>query len=299
MILKTSSAVKWRPDLNITTFPYCLSPNAVLAFVDTETSGLDSAVNEILQFSGIKCRVEEEGLKEIDTIDFYIKNERPIDPEASKVNHITEELLREKGVEKGEAVEKIKDFLSDSDVFAAYNLPFDYGFIQELFNDCGEDFSPKHKFDVMAEVIDTISVYQCQSRTLSKVADYLNLTSGNENVHNAFDDIKMTVKVYEHLLEKYKKLSVSAIMEQGTLKPTIKYVRLWESDKSGHMKRLYFYTDYGVFHFDVLDRSFGNDATYPLTEINMNAFVKTVLKRYNASSIEALSHKNFKKMERL
>ena len=67
------------------------------------------------------------------------------------------------------------------------------------------------------------------------------------------------------------------------------------------MKRIYFSTTYGKIFYEVFDRSFGCDqkeSAYTVDELNMEAFIKQVLKWMKVNRVEDLSHIPFPKKQK-
>ncbi len=60
------------------------------------------------------------------------------------------------------------------------------------------------------------------------------------------------------------------------------------------MVRIYFYTNMGMFFFEILDRSFGvnnkDKKGYELNEVNMEGFLKNVLSYFKVERLEDLVH---------
>lgn len=83
----------------------------------TEDMRLASAIagDDLLQLSAIKYKVANGVRTEIDRMNMFIRNRKPIDPGASKVNHITEESLIECGAKtETESFAEIKNFFCRS-----------------------------------------------------------------------------------------------------------------------------------------------------------------------------------------
>lgn len=293
---------------------FCNRDEFIIAFCDTETGGIhafrregdeyDAALSngyspmeaaaiagdDLLQFSGIKYRVSGGTMEFLEEIDLFIQNRKPIDPGASKVNHITEERLLEMGApDESSAFDKIREFLDGIDVFAAYNEPFDGEVLRALYIRHQEEFAPPIEFDVMTMNIDLFSMYKQTSRKLKDVAKFLGCVDGTEEFHNALDDIRATVKVYEKQVPMYDALP--PIVDTSMFRtPKIQRHWVWQNPKTYKMVRIYFQTDCGKIFFEKLDRSFGTDGQYALTELNMEGFVKRVCQYFQVDRLEDVVH---------
>ena len=268
-------------------------------FLDDEPSELTAAErrlasaiagDDLLQLSAIKYRVENGVRTELEVMDLYIRNRKPIDPGASKVNHITEESLIEMGAPtEADAFPRIRDFFADCDVFIAYNEPFDYGMMEALYMRNGDTFRPPLRFDVMVMNIDLFSMYKQTSRKLGDVAKSLCVVDGTEEFHNALDDIRVTVKVFEKMVPMY--LAMPAPVDTHKFRtPRIRRHWVWQNPSAYKMVRIYFQTDCGKLYMEKLDRSFGTDGTYSIDELNMEGFIQNVLNWFKVERVEDLVH---------
>lgn len=248
------------------------------------------AGDDLLQLSAIKYRVENGVRTQIAEMDLYIMNRQPIDPGASKVNHITEESLIERGAPtEAAAFPDIKAFFDDCDVFIAYNEPFDYGMLEALYIRNGEVFAPRNRFDVMVMNIDLYTMYKQTSRKLGDVAKTLKVVDGTEEFHNALDDIRVTVKVMEAMEADYQALPpINDTRKFRT--PRIYKHWVWQNPSTYKMVRIYFQTDCGKIYMEKLDRSFGTDGTYSIDELNMEGFIRNVLNYFKVERVEDIVH---------
>ncbi len=248
------------------------------------------AGDDLLQLSAIKYRVENGVRTQIAEMDLYIRNRKPIDPDASKVNHITEESLIERGAPtEADAFPGIREFFSDCDVFIAYNEPFDYGMLEALYIRNGDSFSPPLRFDVMVMNIDLFSMYKQTSRKLGDVAKSLGVVDGTEEFHNALDDIRVTVKVFDKMAPMYLEMP-EPVDTRKFRTPRIYNHWVWQNPSAYKMVRIYFKTDCGKIFMEKLDRSFGTDGTYAIDEINMEGFIRNVLKYFKVERVEDIVH---------
>lgn len=262
------------------------------AELTTAESRLASAIagDDLLQLSAIKYRVENGVRTELEVLDLYIMNRKPIDPGASKVNHITEEFLIERGAPtEADAFPRIREFFSDCDVFIAYNEPFDYGMMEALYIRNGELFRPRLRFDVMVMNIDLFSMYKQTSRKLGEVAKALGVVDGTEEFHNALDDIRVTVKVFDKMTPMYLALP-EPVDTRKFRTPRIYRHWVWSNPNAYKMIRIYFQTDCGKLYMEKLDRSFGTDGTYSIDELNMEGFIKNVLSYFKVERVEDIVH---------
>lgn len=146
------------------------NPTEDLIIFDVETSGLDKETDKIVQFSAIKCKVEDGNLVEVARLDQYIN--QPIydenkvipghngDPDSTfyDLTGITKEMLADKPTE-AEAFPIIRDFLGDNPNILAYNTPFDYGMLVQMYISNGEilHIDDDHRLDGLVMARDLVS----------------------------------------------------------------------------------------------------------------------------------------------
>lgn len=101
-------------------------------FMDVETTGIHPGKDKIVQLSAIKYL----GRQEIDRLNTYVNPGCPIPSDATAINGITDDMVRE-----APQIDEIKDvflnFIKDT-IIVGYNITFDLNFICEALN-CGLD----------------------------------------------------------------------------------------------------------------------------------------------------------------
>ena len=124
-------------DITINPVDLALKDASFVCF-DTETTGLNSRFNKMMEFGAVKII---NGMV-ADRIDILINPEEPIPENIQKITNITNEMVKDKPTIK-EALPEILKFIGDS-VLVAHNLEFDYGYLNEAMkrNGYGELKSP-------------------------------------------------------------------------------------------------------------------------------------------------------------
>ena len=162
---------------------------------DTETSGLDKVNNEIIELGGILMKNNGDGKFEtIEEMDYFIKNDNPIPPFITNLTHITDNMCKD-GLIKEEFIEKLKPIFNNSKetLIIAYNTPFDWGFIRELFN------KYKPEWEITNDTLDLLEVAKDRTglrkgNKLCNMLERYNIVDF-ENSHRAIDDVKATLAV--------------------------------------------------------------------------------------------------------
>ena len=103
---------------------------ATFVAFDTETTGLKSDENKVVEIGAIKFN--KDGI--ISRFSVLIDPQMPMPEEASAVNHITDEMLKDQPVFKDIA----KDFLRfiQNSILIAHNASFDINFINSELKNC-------------------------------------------------------------------------------------------------------------------------------------------------------------------
>ena len=167
--------------------------------LDTETTGLNAAEDEILQVSII----DNEGAVLFDS---YIKPTQHTEwAEAERIHHITPEMVADAPT-IAEVMPEINDILNRYDKIVGYNLKFDKAFLENN----GAEFSSTEYADVMkmfapiyGEWNDQRGSYKWQKLTIA--ADYYGYDwSEHKEAHNSLGDCYATLHVYKEINEVIK-----------------------------------------------------------------------------------------------
>lgn len=168
--------------------------------LDTETTGLNAAEDEILQVSII----DNEGAVLFDS---YIKPTQHTEwAEAERIHHITPEMVADAPT-IAEVMPEINDILNRYDKIVGYNLKFDKAFLENN----GAEFLSTEYADVMkmfapiyGEWNDQRGSYKWQKLTIA--ADYYGYDwSEHKEAHNSLGDCYATLHVYKEINEVIKK----------------------------------------------------------------------------------------------
>ena len=167
--------------------------------LDTETTGLNAAEDELLQVSII----DNEGTVLFDS---YIRPTQHTEwAEAERVNHITPEMVDNSPTIE-EVMPEINDILKRYDKIVGYNLKFDKAFLENN----GAEFLNAEYADVMkmfapiyGEWNDQRGSYKWQK--LTTAADYYGYDwSEHKEAHNSLGDCYATLHVYKEINEVIK-----------------------------------------------------------------------------------------------
>lgn len=167
--------------------------------LDTETTGLNAAEDELLQVSII----DNEGTVLFDS---YIRPTQHTEwAEAERIHHITPEMVADAPT-IAEVMPEINDILNRYDKIVGYNLKFDKAFLENN----GAEFLSTEYADVMkmfapiyGEWNDQRGSYKWQKLTIA--ADYYGYDwSEHKEAHNSLGDCYATLHVYKEINEVIK-----------------------------------------------------------------------------------------------
>lgn len=167
---------------------YIYTPDYVL--FDLETTGISCMTDEVIEISAVKVRNGQV----TDEFSELVNPGRPIPYAASRVNHITDQMVED----APQFAQVLKQFLAfaEKDVLVGHNIgSFD---MQFLYRDC-----ERYLGQILAnDYIDTLSLAKTvfpswRHRRLSDLAEYYGIST--VGAHRALADCRMNQKVYENL----------------------------------------------------------------------------------------------------
>lgn len=165
-----------------------------LAFFDLETTGVNIAVDRIVELSILK--VLPGGTEEVLTM--RVNPQMPIPAESSMFHGVYDEDVKDLAPFKERAV-AIRDFIGDADLAGYNSNKFDVPMLMEEFLRAGVDFSLEDRSFVDVQNI----FHQMEQRTL-KAAYRFYCDTNLDNAHTAEADVRATYEVLKAQLTKYE-----------------------------------------------------------------------------------------------
>lgn len=168
-----------------------------LLLMDTETTGLDFARDEIIEFSAVavdqvdgeaKVTLEYDQLVSLSPGGF-------VPPKIQQLTGISTQDLRERGIPKTRVCRDIAEMLRGRTLLLAYNAHFDLSFLFYLLLRDGDPAILKGK-----DKLDLLTVYKDRRpfpHKLCNAIEAYNLGDKVCNSHRAIDDVLATVAVME------------------------------------------------------------------------------------------------------
>jgi DNA helicase-2/ATP-dependent DNA helicase PcrA len=167
---------------------------------DTETTGLDTTDDDIIQIAAIEVVNGIVG----DTFEVFIDTDKDLS-DSEKIHHISKEFLKTNSIKRVDALNNFIDFIGNSTLIA-HNLNYDYEILNSNLR--------KSNLKTLEEKINMYDSIEIAKRVYPNLPSYkleflLNhLDIEGVNSHNALDDVQATVNVLLSLntdIKKYTK----------------------------------------------------------------------------------------------
>ena len=196
---------------------------------DTETTGVNPNTDRILSLSAIKIAKVNGRYREVDRINQFINPERPIPPEVTQINHITNEMVKGQPTE-AQAADIIHDFFRDYPLLCGYNsVSFDEKFLSAMYQRVyGKPFTKLYHIDTFDMVMEQMP----RPWRLGAVAKALGADQGL-TFHNSIDDVIATYRVFCAMCRRY--VGADVIAQKIETHPI--RAKYWK--KSDSLERLY------------------------------------------------------------
>lgn len=174
-------------------------PENIVVF-DTETTGLNPSKDHILEIGAVKFnKTDYRANGEIDTFQAFIKQENPIPHSATKINGITDEMVKD-GDTEIEAINKFLDFVGDYPLYA-YNQEFDMGFLFAASKRNGIDRGLSEL--TCTDLLDfSRKNLDLPNYRLGTVCEYLEISSSGQHraVNDSLMSLQLFIKLTQHLV---------------------------------------------------------------------------------------------------
>ena len=164
---------------------------------DTETTGLDYARDEIIEFSAVVV-AQENGTHQVKLQYDELVSLSPggfVPPKIQQLTGISTQDLRERGIPKTRLCADIARMLTPNTLLLAYNAHFDLSFLFYLLLRSGDPAILKGK-----DKLDLLTVYKDRHsypHRLCNAIEAYDLSGKVVNSHRAIDDVLATVAVME------------------------------------------------------------------------------------------------------
>lgn len=167
-----------------------LDSGATFIAFDTETTGLNSTTDRVIEIGAVKF--DKTGI--IDKFQTLINPQKAIPPECTEINHITDEMVKDAPVAE-EALKSFVDFIKDG-ILVAHNANFDLNFINAELERSNLSALKNKALDTLTFVrwaYPLLGKYNLQ--LMAKLMD-ISVT----DAHRAFDDARVCMEVFTRTL---------------------------------------------------------------------------------------------------
>ena len=165
-----------------------------LIVFDTETTGLDTDNDEIIQIAAIELINGSIG----DRFEVFIKQTKPISDEIVNLTKITNEKLNTEGFEPRDAAKMFVDFIGKDCSVLAHNLDFDMAMIANFLGKYSDvDMNSLFKAKIDSLTISKLIYPKLSKYKLEHLLTFLELEGVNS--HNAMDDVIATISLVKKL----------------------------------------------------------------------------------------------------
>lgn len=211
-------------------FHFGLENSRIVVF-DTETTGLDTDNDDIIQIAAIEIINGKIGR----TFEVFMDTDRDL-TESEKIHHISKETLERYSIPAEIGLKQFLDFIGE-DIVVAHNLPYDYSICKSNFERFGFSFNPKCNFydtlDIAKRLYPDFPIYK-----LAYLIERLNVVGVNS--HNALEDVKATAnlifKMFEETEILFEKRGVFLTDKKNIISFVVKNLQFIYSELEPYLK---------------------------------------------------------------
>lgn len=248
---------------------------------DTETTGLDSVGDRIIEIAAIKFSLPD--FKEIGVLHKYLRPPFNVPSKIEELTGITNDMLADKPYEK-DVYSDIQEFFgSNPSIVVAHNSAFDMRFLTALAERNKGAIVPYYVLDTLEMARDRVSPCTTTDYKLGTLAHLFGLDNDIQ-FHSAIDDVKVTAMLFEIFVKEYQEKE--PIYKTGAHKPKILGINFWEGYKG--FSRIYVRTDVGSIYYDIR-RKYWYPKDVDLNAINMEYVEAQCLLYTGTKTIEEFS----------
>jgi len=175
---------------------YDVVTNGRIVVFDTETTGLDTENDDIIQIAAVEIIKGNPGK----SFECYFATDKDLSP-TQTIHNISNEHLTQKAIDKNEGLSAFLDFIAD-DALLAHNIRYDYSILNSNLLRVGLNMIDQEVNPLFCTLILTRQLCKLPSYKLGNILTSLDLEG--DNSHDAMDDTKATVNLALYLKNRIK-----------------------------------------------------------------------------------------------
>jgi DNA helicase-2/ATP-dependent DNA helicase PcrA len=176
---------------------YDVVANGRIVVFDTETTGLDTENDDIIQIAAVEIVKGKPGK----SFECYFATDKDLSP-TQTIHNISNEHLKQKATDKREGLSEFLDFIAN-DALLAHNIRYDYSILNSNLLRVGLNMVDQEVNPLFCTLILTRQLCKLPSYKLGNILTSLGLEG--DNSHDAMDDTKATVNLALYLKNKIEK----------------------------------------------------------------------------------------------
>ena len=254
---------------------------------DTETTGTKADKDYVVEFSAIRCEIRNGAVKELESLDIFIKPPFPVPQGAIDVHHITNEFLADKPSET-EVFPIIKDFFGPNPIVMGHNVDFDIDMMNAMYLRQNQVFAPQVALDTLEMARDLLTAEEVSDYKLETLVTYFGLNTGI-TFHSSIDDVRATLRLFTVLYDEYEKLPPIEPLKRLYVN-RISYWKGYCKEQAG----IWLETSAGKMHYSTLLKAWFS-STIPLDRVDIDYLEKELLEKLELDSLKTFGKLTEKK----
>ena len=177
---------------------------------DLETTGLAQAKDEIIEIGAVKFTVYDDGgvirPKEIAKFQTFVKPQRMIPDEATRINHITNQMVEDAPL-INDVLHKFTAFCGQAAILVAHNADFDSGFLHVAYTKNPQLLPGNPIVDslrIARSILPELKTHKLGdlAHMFQRIKGQIRLSINNDEMHRAVYDCEMLMEVFVALLRR-------------------------------------------------------------------------------------------------
>lgn len=268
-----ATTVRERTNLNQQKCLYMFKNRLPFIVFDTETTGTDVDIDEIVELAAIKYGFDADGKpKQLGRMDMFIKPQFPMSKKVVDIHGITNEFLEDKP-DAEFCIKEIMEFFTEEYILVGHNITtFDVPLLENFFARQGQELRYSGTLDTLEVARD---VFDFPQYSLSFLAEECGLDVGL-TFHRAIDDVIATDRLLSYCYDEYKEKYEYRLKFKNMPKLYVNYCSFWKGYRK-EQAGVWVNTNCGKVYFSTYKKAWVS-SEIKLSEYDINALEEAVLK---------------------